>query len=49
MSEENVEIVRKALDALNVRHRDLALSLMDPGIEFRSALLGRLMSGTASR
>src|SRR5512132_4122762 len=36
MSEENVEIVRKALDALNARDRDLALSLMDPEIEYRS-------------
>ena len=36
MSEENVEIVRKALDALNARDRDLALSLMDPEIVYRS-------------
>jgi ketosteroid isomerase-like protein len=36
MSEENVEIVREAVDAFNARDRGRLLGLMDPEIEFRS-------------
>ena len=38
MSEENVEIVRRAVAAFNARDRDRPLSLCDPEIEFRSPL-----------
>ena len=36
MSEENVEIVRRAVAAFNTRDTDRALSMCDPEIEFRS-------------
>jgi ketosteroid isomerase-like protein len=36
MSEENVEIVRRAFEAFNARDRDRALSFCDPEIEYRS-------------
>jgi ketosteroid isomerase-like protein len=38
MSEENVEIVRRAVAAFNARDRDRVLSMCDPEIEFRSAI-----------
>jgi ketosteroid isomerase-like protein len=38
MSEENVEIVRRAIDAFNARDRSRLLSMCDPAIEFRSAV-----------
>jgi ketosteroid isomerase-like protein len=38
MSEENVEIVRRAVDAFNARDRDRVLSMCDPEIEFWSAV-----------
>jgi ketosteroid isomerase-like protein len=45
MSEENVEIVRKAFDALNARDRDRALTLMDPEIEYHSPFEQRTYRG----
>jgi ketosteroid isomerase-like protein len=36
MSEENVEIVRRAVAAFNAGDRDRALSMCDPEIEYRS-------------
>jgi ketosteroid isomerase-like protein len=38
MSQENVEIVRTAVDAFNARDEDRLLSLVDSDIEFRSAI-----------
>ncbi|MGA8218005.1 MAG: nuclear transport factor 2 family protein [Solirubrobacterales bacterium] len=38
MSEENVEIVRRAVEAFNARDTDLALSMADPEIELRSVV-----------
>jgi ketosteroid isomerase-like protein len=38
MSEENVEIVRRAVEAFNARDRDRVLSMCDPEIEFWSAV-----------
>jgi ketosteroid isomerase-like protein len=38
MSEENVEIVRRAVAAFNARDRERVLSMCDPEIEFRSAI-----------
>jgi ketosteroid isomerase-like protein len=38
MSEENVEIVRRAVDAFNARDTERLLSMCDPEIEFRSAV-----------
>jgi ketosteroid isomerase-like protein len=38
MSEENVEVVRRAVAAFNARDRDRVLSMCDPEIEFRSAI-----------
>jgi ketosteroid isomerase-like protein len=45
MSEENVEIVRRAVEAFNARDRDRLLSLMDPEIEFRSAFEQKIYRG----
>jgi ketosteroid isomerase-like protein len=47
MSEENVEVVREAVDAFNARDRDRLLGLMDPEIEFRSVFERRTYRGLA--
>jgi ketosteroid isomerase-like protein len=47
MSEENVEIVRQAVDAFNARDRDRLLGLMDPEIEFRSVFERKTYRGLA--
>ena len=47
MSHENVEIVRMAMDAFNVRDRDRLQSLMDPEIEYRSATEQKTYRGFA--
>jgi ketosteroid isomerase-like protein len=46
MSEEDVEVVRQAFDALNARDTNRALSLMDPEIEYRSAFVPALAPKT---
>jgi ketosteroid isomerase-like protein len=38
MSQENVEIVRRAVDAFNAQDTERLLSMCDPAIEFRSAV-----------
>jgi ketosteroid isomerase-like protein len=38
MSQENVEVVRKAMAAFNARDRDRVLSMCDPEIEYRSPI-----------
>ena len=45
MSEENVAVVRTAVDAFNARDADRLLSLMDPEIEYRSAVEARVYRG----
>jgi ketosteroid isomerase-like protein len=47
MSQENVEIVRRAMDAFNARDRERLLSLMDPEIEYRSATEQKTYRGIA--
>jgi ketosteroid isomerase-like protein len=47
MSQENVEIVRRAVDAFNAGDRDRLLSLVDPEIEFRSAVEQKTYRGHA--
>jgi ketosteroid isomerase-like protein len=47
MSQENVEIVRQAVDAYNARDRDRLLGLMDPEIEFRSVFERKTYRGLA--
>jgi ketosteroid isomerase-like protein len=47
MSEENVDIVREAVDAFNARDRDRLLGLMDPEIEFRSVFERKTYRGLA--
>jgi ketosteroid isomerase-like protein len=47
MSAENVEIVRRAVDAFNARDRDRLLGLMDPEIEFRSVFERKTYRGLA--
>jgi ketosteroid isomerase-like protein len=47
MSEENVEIVRQAVEAFNARDRDRLLGLMDPEIEFRSVFERKTYRGLA--
>jgi ketosteroid isomerase-like protein len=47
MSEENVEVVREAVDAFNARDRDRLLGLMDPEIEFRSVFERKTYRGLA--
>jgi ketosteroid isomerase-like protein len=47
MSEENVEVVRQAVDAFNARDRDRLLGLMDPEIEFRSVFERKTYRGLA--
>jgi len=37
MSEENVEVIRNAVEAFNAGDRERLFSLVDPEIEFRSA------------
>ena len=38
MSQENVEILREAVDAFNARDTERFLSFMDPEVEWRSAV-----------
>jgi len=45
MSQENVEIVRKAVAAFNARDRKELLSLMDPEIEYQSPMEQRTYRG----
>jgi ketosteroid isomerase-like protein len=40
MSQENVELVRRAFDAFNRRDLDAALALLDDNVEFGSRLAG---------
>jgi ketosteroid isomerase-like protein len=47
MSQENVEIVRQAVEAFNARDRDRLLDLMDPVIEFRSMFERKTYRGLA--
>jgi ketosteroid isomerase-like protein len=47
MSEENVEIVRQAVEAFNARDRDRLLGFMDPEIEFRSLFERKTYRGLA--
>jgi ketosteroid isomerase-like protein len=47
MSQENVEIVRQAVDAFNARDRNRLLGLMDPEIEFRSVFEQKTYRGLA--
>jgi ketosteroid isomerase-like protein len=47
MSRENVEIVRRAMDAFNARDRERLLSLMDPEIEYQSAMEQKTYRGVA--
>jgi ketosteroid isomerase-like protein len=37
MSEENIDVIRKAVEAFNAGDRERLFSLVDPAIEFRSA------------
>jgi ketosteroid isomerase-like protein len=45
MSEENVEIVRRVVDAFNAGDRDRLLGFVDPDMEFRSAVEQRTYRG----
>ena len=47
MSQENVEIVRRAVDAFNARDREQLLGLTDPEIEYRSPMEQRTYRGIA--
>jgi ketosteroid isomerase-like protein len=47
MSQENVEIVRRAVDAFNAGDRDRLLSLVDPEVEYRSAVEQKIYRGHA--
>ena len=47
MSQENVEIVRRAMDAFNTQDRDRFLSFMDPEIEFESLVEQKTYRGFA--
>jgi ketosteroid isomerase-like protein len=47
MSQENVEIVRRAMDAFNTQDRDRFLSFMDPEIEFESLVEQKTYRGVA--
>jgi hypothetical protein len=47
MSQENVEIVRRAMDAFNAHDTDRLVSLVDPEIEFRSAVERKVYRGPA--
>jgi ketosteroid isomerase-like protein len=47
MSQENVEVVRRAVDAFNARDRDRILSLIDPEIEYGSAFENKVYRGHA--
>ena len=38
MSQENVEVARRVMDAFNAQDRDRVLGLCDPEIEYRSAV-----------
>ena len=42
MSQENVEIVRRGIDAFNRRDQEAMLEQISPAIEFRSYLIGAL-------
>jgi ketosteroid isomerase-like protein len=39
MSEQNVKVLREAVEAFNIRDRERVYELMDPEVEFRSALI----------
>ena len=41
MSPENVEVVRRLIDAFNIQDGETALSALDPSVEFESALIER--------
>ena len=45
MSQENVEIVRRAVAAFNARKREELLGLMDPEIEYQSPMEQRTYRG----
>jgi ketosteroid isomerase-like protein len=47
MSQENIEIVRRAMDAFNARDRERFLSFMDPEIEYQSAVEQKTYRGFA--
>jgi ketosteroid isomerase-like protein len=47
MSHENIEIVRRAVDAFNAGGRDRLLSPVDPDIEFQSAVEQKTYRGRA--
>ena len=47
MSQEDVEVVRQAVDAFNARDRDRLLGLMDPEIEFQSVFERKTYRGLA--
>ena len=47
MSQENVEIVRKVVDAFNARDTQRVLDLMDPDVEYRSAVEQKVYRGFA--
>jgi ketosteroid isomerase-like protein len=47
MSQENVEIVRRAADAFNAGDRDRLYRMMDPEIEFRSVMERKTYRGLA--
>jgi ketosteroid isomerase-like protein len=47
MSQENVEIVGRAVDAFNARDREQLLGLTDPEIEYRSPMEQRTYRGIA--
>jgi ketosteroid isomerase-like protein len=45
MSEENVEVIRAAMAAFNARDPETMLSLMDPNVEFESAIERKVYRG----
>ena len=48
MSEENVEVVRRAVYAFNAQDTERLLSMCDPAIEFRSAVEQKTFVGLTS-
>jgi SnoaL-like domain len=47
MSQENVEVVREAVDALNARNRERLRSVFHPEVEFRSVAEQKVYRGYA--
>ena len=45
MSQENMEIVRRAVAAFNARNRNELLGLMDPEIEYQSLMEQKIYRG----